>query len=220
VPLITTLVAVLICLQVWDTLRGDKVGSLSGHENRVSCLGVSNDGISLCTGSWDSLVRTFLTILSASANVLQAQDLGLVEAPSVMARIDNCDTPRADGEAVRMIVIVQFLCSIRIAFRWKSATRPVFACVYRQMISLWKGYHLTSRTATVYYSASLRRSRRIGLCEALKSRVYCQSFPRAISSMGRLSADFHISIRGRFDTLSRQRPRCHHDRYEGESLNM
>lgn len=27
-----------------------------GHENRVSCLGVSNDGISLCTGSWDSLV--------------------------------------------------------------------------------------------------------------------------------------------------------------------
>lgn len=43
-------------LQVWDVLRGDKVGSLSGHENRVSCLGVSNDGISLCTGSWDSLV--------------------------------------------------------------------------------------------------------------------------------------------------------------------
>jgi hypothetical protein len=32
------------------------VGSLNGHENRVSCLGVSNDGISLCTGSWDSLV--------------------------------------------------------------------------------------------------------------------------------------------------------------------
>ena len=36
--------------------RGEKVGSLVGHENRVSCLGVSNDGISLCTGSWDSLV--------------------------------------------------------------------------------------------------------------------------------------------------------------------
>lgn len=44
------------CNQVWDVLRGEKVGSLSGHENRVSCLGVSNDGISLCTGSWDSLV--------------------------------------------------------------------------------------------------------------------------------------------------------------------
>lgn len=43
-------------LQVWDVLRGEKVGSLNGHENRVSCLGVSNDGISLCTGSWDSLV--------------------------------------------------------------------------------------------------------------------------------------------------------------------
>ncbi|EAU37014.1 guanine nucleotide-binding protein beta subunit [Aspergillus terreus NIH2624] len=45
--------------QVWDVLRGDKVGSLSGHENRVSCLGVSNDGISLCTGSWDSLLKVW-----------------------------------------------------------------------------------------------------------------------------------------------------------------
>ena len=43
-------------LQVWDVLRGERVGVLSGHDNRVSCLGVSNDGISLCTGSWDSLV--------------------------------------------------------------------------------------------------------------------------------------------------------------------
>lgn len=42
--------------QVWDVTRGEKVGSLVGHENRVSCLGVSNDGISLCTGSWDSTV--------------------------------------------------------------------------------------------------------------------------------------------------------------------
>ena len=41
---------------MWDVLRGDRVGSLSGHENRVSCLGVSNDGMSLCTGSWDSTV--------------------------------------------------------------------------------------------------------------------------------------------------------------------
>ena len=44
--------------KVWDVLRGERVGTLSGHENRVSCLGVSNDGISLCTGSWDSTVST------------------------------------------------------------------------------------------------------------------------------------------------------------------
>jgi WD40 repeat protein len=43
-------------LQVWDVLRGDRVGTLAGHENRVSCLGVSNDAMSLCTGSWDSMV--------------------------------------------------------------------------------------------------------------------------------------------------------------------
>ena len=41
---------------MWDVTRGEKVGSLVGHDNRVSCLGVSNDGMSLCTGSWDSLV--------------------------------------------------------------------------------------------------------------------------------------------------------------------
>ena len=32
------------------------MGTLTGHLNRVSCLGVSNDGISLCTGSWDATV--------------------------------------------------------------------------------------------------------------------------------------------------------------------
>ncbi|ORY99880.1 G-protein beta subunit [Syncephalastrum racemosum] len=42
---------------VWDTLRGERVGILSGHENRVSCLGVSSDGKALCTGSWDHLLK-------------------------------------------------------------------------------------------------------------------------------------------------------------------
>jgi len=42
---------------VWDTLKGDKVFTLQGHDNRVSCLGVSSDGMALCTGSWDSLLR-------------------------------------------------------------------------------------------------------------------------------------------------------------------
>ncbi|ORX55641.1 guanine nucleotide-binding protein, beta subunit [Hesseltinella vesiculosa] len=42
---------------VWDTLKGDHVGALRAHENRVSCLGVSSDGVALCTGSWDSLLK-------------------------------------------------------------------------------------------------------------------------------------------------------------------
>lgn len=71
-------------LQVWDVLRGDKVGSLSGHENRVSCLGVSNDGISLCTGSWDSLVSTSIhSLINTDTDFiffrLSAQGLGLVK---------------------------------------------------------------------------------------------------------------------------------------------
>jgi WD40 repeat protein len=42
---------------VWDTLTGERVHVLEGHENRVSCLGVSSDGMALCTGSWDAVLK-------------------------------------------------------------------------------------------------------------------------------------------------------------------
>lgn len=48
---------------VWDTLKGERVGVLTGHENRVSCLGVSTDGMALCTGSWDSTLRVGPSLL-------------------------------------------------------------------------------------------------------------------------------------------------------------
>lgn len=44
---------------VWDTLKGDRAGVLAGHDNRVSCLGVTDDGMALATGSWDSLLRVW-----------------------------------------------------------------------------------------------------------------------------------------------------------------
>jgi len=42
---------------VWDTVTGACMEQIIGHENRVSCLGVSNDGLLLCTGSWDALLK-------------------------------------------------------------------------------------------------------------------------------------------------------------------
>lgn len=65
---------------MWDITRGEKVGSLVGHENRVSCLGVSNDGISLCTGSWDSVVSAQNQNHHAEfvANCETAQNLGIL----------------------------------------------------------------------------------------------------------------------------------------------
>jgi guanine nucleotide-binding protein G(I)/G(S)/G(T) subunit beta-1 len=60
---------------VWDTLRLEragkwffffsldfyktifKIGVLAGHDNRVSCLGVTEDGMAVATGSWDSFLR-------------------------------------------------------------------------------------------------------------------------------------------------------------------
>ncbi|KAA0184371.1 Guanine nucleotide-binding protein subunit beta [Fasciolopsis buskii] len=42
---------------IWDTLKQERTGVLAGHDNRVSCLGVTEDGMAVCTGSWDSFLR-------------------------------------------------------------------------------------------------------------------------------------------------------------------
>ncbi|XP_072304418.1 guanine nucleotide-binding protein G(I)/G(S)/G(T) subunit beta-3b [Eucyclogobius newberryi] len=42
---------------IWDALKGERVGVLSGHDNRVSCVGVPLDGMGVCTGSWDSFLK-------------------------------------------------------------------------------------------------------------------------------------------------------------------
>jgi len=42
---------------IWDTATGQLAESLQGHENRVSCLGVTDDGKALCTGSWDNHMK-------------------------------------------------------------------------------------------------------------------------------------------------------------------
>jgi guanine nucleotide-binding protein G(I)/G(S)/G(T) subunit beta-1 len=44
---------------VWDTQRGTLLDQLVGHDNRVSCLGVSYDGKALVTGSWDTLLKVW-----------------------------------------------------------------------------------------------------------------------------------------------------------------
>ena len=45
------------CINVWDTLKGSRVATLYGHENRVSALKISPDGTALGTGSWDCTIR-------------------------------------------------------------------------------------------------------------------------------------------------------------------
>lgn len=63
---------------VWDTLKGERIGVLSGHDNRISTLGVSGDGIALCTGSWDSLLKVSLVM---SIDGIYADVSGLVIVP-------------------------------------------------------------------------------------------------------------------------------------------
>lgn len=42
---------------VWDVQAGTMVQALNEHTNRVSCLGVGDDGNALCTGSWDAWLK-------------------------------------------------------------------------------------------------------------------------------------------------------------------
>ncbi|XP_071965863.1 guanine nucleotide-binding protein subunit beta-5-like [Antedon mediterranea] len=44
-------------VNIWDTLKANRLAMLNGHENRVSCLCISPDGTALCTGSWDYTLR-------------------------------------------------------------------------------------------------------------------------------------------------------------------
>jgi len=41
----------------WDTVNAKNADTLMGHDNRVSCTGVSADGKALATGSWDTLLK-------------------------------------------------------------------------------------------------------------------------------------------------------------------
>lgn len=58
-------------VRVWDSLKGEQVGTLSGHDNRVSCIGVAKDGMAFCSGSWDS----HLKVKWDSSNNMHASNL-------------------------------------------------------------------------------------------------------------------------------------------------
>ncbi|EDW07944.1 guanine nucleotide-binding protein subunit beta-5 [Drosophila mojavensis] len=46
-------------VNLWDTLKSERVCLLYGHENKVSCVQVSPDGTALSTGSWDYTIRVW-----------------------------------------------------------------------------------------------------------------------------------------------------------------
>lgn len=45
----------------WDTCKvgGNTAFQMTGHENRISCVDVSNTGQALCTGSWDTFLKVW-----------------------------------------------------------------------------------------------------------------------------------------------------------------
>lgn len=86
-------------------MRGDRVGVLQGHDNRVSCLGVSNDAMSLCTGSWDSTVRAMMLPISKRLTQWHlASNLGLKLA-SAIRHIDDSNIPFP-----HIPLLAQYLC--------------------------------------------------------------------------------------------------------------
>jgi hypothetical protein len=66
------------------------VGTLQGHENRVSCLGVSNDAMSLCTGSWDAVVSDYVTWSEFSLLIKsKASHLGVISWLRIFTNFQN-----------------------------------------------------------------------------------------------------------------------------------
>ena len=60
-------------VNVWDVLKCSRVALLYGHENRVSCLGVSPDGTALCTGSWDFNLKVSTSFNVTIVNSVSSQ---------------------------------------------------------------------------------------------------------------------------------------------------
>lgn len=46
-------------VNIWDSLKQQRICLLYGHENKVSCVQVSPDGTALSTGSWDCTLRVW-----------------------------------------------------------------------------------------------------------------------------------------------------------------
>lgn len=59
-------------VNVWDTLKAQRVCLLYGHENKVSCLQVSPDGTALSTGSWDFTLRVCISVINASLPLISS----------------------------------------------------------------------------------------------------------------------------------------------------
>lgn len=47
-------------IHYWDTLKNTHLGYLSGHENRVTSLSMSPNGMALASCSWDNHVRVWV----------------------------------------------------------------------------------------------------------------------------------------------------------------
>ncbi|KAK2718041.1 guanine nucleotide-binding protein subunit beta-2-like [Artemia franciscana] len=47
-------------VHVWDIAKAQHVGNMQGHENRITSLSVSENGMAVATGSWDNYVKIWL----------------------------------------------------------------------------------------------------------------------------------------------------------------
>lgn len=47
-------------VHIWDTMKAQHLGNLIGHENRITSLSITENGMALCTTSWDNSVRVWV----------------------------------------------------------------------------------------------------------------------------------------------------------------
>ncbi len=118
---------------VWDTLKGERVGVLTGHENRVSCLGVSSDGMALCTGSWDSTLKVrSIGSMSLRSRSRCMSGLGIVELHhSVFPRFCNTSPSHPPKIQSLLTILSRILTYSAHEFEVPFRTRSTFLYGWR-----------------------------------------------------------------------------------------
>ena len=98
-------------VNVWDVLKCSRVALLYGHENRVSCLGVSPDGTALCTGSWDFNLKVHMTY---SFSLISALTYPFPSSRQHVSYGDCLEGKRGDyltSSVLLCIIIVHIICT-------------------------------------------------------------------------------------------------------------
>lgn len=146
---------------------------LQGHENRISCLGVSSDGTALCTGSWDSTLKVRFAVIYVDRQILipAAHRSGREHATSYV-HIYTCSHPHTSSS---IFIGSSFLVCLPLAVFPLSITSPSHLAL---------GAYATTGDffcSVIHSAICIYGLGTVKILHPMRSGVYC-----SVRSMGRI----------------------------------